>query len=53
MKQATLDATVRHYDHRVPTDERVALATRLHATRTAIAIGDQPSESNAFLGTVS
>ena len=50
MKHATLDATARDYDDLIPAHERDAFATKLQATRHAIAIGDQLREERALAG---
>ena len=51
MKHPSLEATVRHYDDLIPPHERDAFATRLQATRQAIAIGDQLREARVLAGT--
>jgi ribosome-binding protein aMBF1 (putative translation factor) len=43
-------ATVRQCGDRVPTHERGAFATRLHATRRAIEIGDQLRDARMLAG---
>ena len=50
MKHSTFDATVRHYDALIPANERDAFATRLQATRVAIAVGDRLRDARALSG---